>query len=75
MPNPQQLVVALTGGDIVLFEADPYSGICEVEKKELGHEITCLALDSLSERANRTRFLGMFAFITVIFGVSGGFGF
>jgi splicing factor 3B subunit 3 len=55
--NSRQLVLAISGGEIIYFEFDAASrGLKEIEKKSLGAEITALALGPIPEGRVRNSF-------------------
>jgi len=57
--NTRQVVVALTGGDLLYFELDDVGQLVEVGKKELGNDITCLDIAPIPEGRQRARFLAV----------------
>jgi len=60
--NARQAVVALGGGEMVYFELDQTGQLAEVEKRDMGGDVACLALSPIPEGRQRGRFLavGMF---------------
>lgn len=58
--NERQLVIALTGGDLVYFELDGAGQLVELEKKMLEKEVSCLDIGQVPEGRLRSRFLVTF---------------
>ena len=61
--NTRQVVVALSGGDLLYFELDDVGQLVEVGKKELGSEVVCLDIAPIPEGRQRARFLGIFIYL------------
>jgi len=57
--NSKQVVIALSGGDLLYFELDDLGQLVEIGKKELGHEVTCLDIAPIPAGRQRSRFLGV----------------
>ena len=57
--NSKQVVIALTGGDVIYFELDSAGQLIEVEKLETNGDIACLDIGPVPEGALRNRFLAM----------------
>jgi len=57
--NERQVVIALSGGDILYFEVDVMGQLMEVDKKFLGREVACLSIAPIPEGRQRTRFLAV----------------
>eukprot|EP00736_Rhodelphis_marinus_P009852 Rmarinus@m.3227 len=57
--NNRQVVVALSEGELIYFELDSNGNLSEVEKKELGGEVACLALGPIPQRRVRSRYLAV----------------
>lgn len=58
--NERQVVIALTGGEIVYFEMDPSGSLNEfTDRKEIGSEIVCMDLAKVPPNEQRTRFLAV----------------
>ncbi len=58
--NQRQVVLALAGGELVYFEMDTNGQLNEyTERKEMGAEVTCMALASVPGGELRTRFLAV----------------
>ena len=43
----EQVVVALAGGEIIYFEHDATGALAEVDKKDTGHDISCLEIGAV----------------------------
>jgi splicing factor 3B subunit 3 len=57
--NERQVVIALTGGDILYFELDVMGQLMEVDKKFMGKEVACVDIAPIPEGRQRTRFLAV----------------
>jgi splicing factor 3B subunit 3 len=58
--NQRQVVIALSGGDLVYFEMDITGQLNEyTERKDMGAEVICMALASVPAGELRTRFLAV----------------
>ena len=57
--NNQQLVIALQGGEIIYFEVDANGSVSEFDKKDFGHEISCLEVGFIPVGRARSRFLAL----------------
>ncbi|CAK8685237.1 splicing factor 3B subunit 3-like [Clavelina lepadiformis] len=58
--NQRQVVIALTGGELVYFEMDPSGQLNEyTERKELNSDIVCMDLSKVPPTEQRTRFLAV----------------
>jgi splicing factor 3B subunit 3 len=55
--NERQVVIALSGGDILYFELDQMGQLMEVDKKFMGVEIACVDIAPIPEGRQRSRFL------------------
>eukprot|EP00301_Raphidiophrys_heterophryoidea_P027109 c9493_g1_i1.p1 GENE.c9493_g1_i1~~c9493_g1_i1.p1 ORF type:complete len:1229 (+),score=405.94 c9493_g1_i1:73-3759(+) len=55
--NHQQVVIAMSGGMIQYFELDEASHLLEVDKKDMGYEITSIDIPPVSEGRTRANFL------------------
>mmetsp|Transcript_8533 Transcript_8533/g.28705 ORF Transcript_8533/g.28705 Transcript_8533/m.28705 type:complete len:1198 (+) Transcript_8533:128-3721(+) len=60
--NNKQVVIALTGGEVIYFELDATGQLIEVEKLETNGDIACLDIGPVPEGALRNRFLAMGSF-------------
>ncbi|XP_077297281.1 splicing factor 3b subunit 3 isoform X1 [Arctopsyche grandis] len=58
--NHRQVVIALTGGELVYFEMDPTGQLNEyTERKKLSSEVSCMALGSVNPGEQRACFLAV----------------
>lgn len=58
--NQRQVVIALTGGELVYFELDPNGQLNEyTERKEMSHDVICMALGRVPSGEQRSRFLAV----------------
>jgi len=57
--NGRQLCLAMNGGELVYFELDRYNNLVEVTRKELGVDVTALALEPLPLERVQSRFLAV----------------
>ncbi|CAF0837902.1 unnamed protein product [Brachionus calyciflorus] len=58
--NQRQVVIALTGGELVYFEMDVTGQLNEyTERKDMGADVICMALASVPTGELRTRFLAV----------------
>ncbi|CAF0767120.1 unnamed protein product [Didymodactylos carnosus] len=58
--NQRQVVIALTGGELVYFEMDSTGQLNEyTERKEMTGEVVCMGLGSVPENEQRSRFLAV----------------
>ncbi|CEF98342.1 Cleavage/polyadenylation specificity factor, A subunit, C-terminal [Ostreococcus tauri] len=57
--NSKQVVIALTGGEVIYFELDSAGQLIEVEKLETNGDIACVDIAPVPEGALRSRFLAM----------------
>ncbi|CAF2309153.1 unnamed protein product [Rotaria sp. Silwood2] len=58
--NQRQVVIGLTGGELVYFEMDATGQLNEyTERKEMPGDIICMALGSVPEGEQRSRFLAV----------------
>uniref|UniRef100_A0A7S0PY64 DNA damage-binding protein 1 n=1 Tax=Coccolithus braarudii TaxID=221442 RepID=A0A7S0PY64_9EUKA len=64
--NARQLAIALAGGELIYFELDAQSTLAEVDKKDTGHEVTCLDLGAVPAGRQRARFLAAGGFDSTI---------
>lgn len=54
-----QVVIALSGGELIYFELSPTGQLMEVEKKELSGDVVCLDIAPVPEGRQRSRFLAV----------------
>lgn len=58
--NQRQVVIALTGGELVYFEMDPTGQLNEyTERKKLSADVSCMALGSVAAGEQRAWFLAV----------------
>lgn len=58
--NQRQVVIALTGGELVYFELDPNGQLNEyTERKEMSSDVICMALGRVPSGEQRSRFLAV----------------
>eukprot|EP00096_Caligus_rogercresseyi_P001884 TRINITY_DN1328_c0_g1_i3.p1 TRINITY_DN1328_c0_g1~~TRINITY_DN1328_c0_g1_i3.p1 ORF type:complete len:934 (+),score=262.89 TRINITY_DN1328_c0_g1_i3:215-3016(+) len=58
--NRRQVVIALSGGELVYFEMDPSGQLNEyTERKDMASDVVCMALASVPSGEQRTRFLAV----------------
>lgn len=52
-----QVVIALSGGQIIYFELNPSGQLLEVDKKEMSDEVSCLGIAEVPEGRQRASFV------------------
>ena len=58
--NQRQVVIALTGGELVYFEMDPLGQLNEyTESKEMSKDVVCMAIGRVPTGEQRCRFLAV----------------
>jgi len=57
--NERQVILALSGGELVYFELDASGQLSEVDKKDMGQDVACLDLGPVPEGRQRSRFLAV----------------
>ena len=57
--NTRQVVISLSGGEVVYFELDAQGMLAEMDKKDTGHEVSCLEIGAVPEGRQRARFLAV----------------
>ncbi|XP_061998714.1 spliceosome-associated protein 130 A-like [Rosa rugosa] len=57
--NRLQVVIALSGGELIYFEVDMTGQLVEVEKHELSGDVACLDIAPVPEGRQRSRFLAV----------------
>ncbi len=57
--NSRQVVISLTGGEVVYYELDAQNALAEMDKKEIGHEVSCVEIGAVPEGRQRSRFLAV----------------
>lgn len=57
--NRLQVVIALSGGELIYFEVDITGQLMEVEKHEMSGDVACLEIAPVPEGRQRSRFLAV----------------
>ncbi|PAN03925.1 hypothetical protein PAHAL_1G029300 [Panicum hallii] len=57
--NRLQVVIALSGGELIYFEMDMTGQLMEVEKQDMSGDVACLAIAPVPEGRQRSRFLAV----------------
>ncbi len=57
--NARQVVIALAGGEVIYFELDAQGALAEMDKKDTGHDISCLEIGAVPQGRQRARFLAV----------------
>ncbi|MCL7031685.1 hypothetical protein MKW94_020992 [Papaver nudicaule] len=57
--NRLQVVIALSGGELIYFEMDMTGQLMEVEKQEMSGDVACLDIAPVPEGRQRSRFLAV----------------
>ncbi|KAL2996511.1 hypothetical protein AAZX31_10G276300 [Glycine max] len=57
--NTLQVVIALSGGELIYFEMDVTGQLMEVEKHEMSGDVACLDIAPVPEGRQRSRFLAV----------------
>eukprot|EP00397_Hematodinium_sp_SG-2012_P002911 GEMP01002919.1.p1 GENE.GEMP01002919.1~~GEMP01002919.1.p1 ORF type:complete len:1075 (+),score=238.62 GEMP01002919.1:465-3689(+) len=57
--NEMQVVIALSGGEILYFEIDESHALQEVAKRDMNYEVICLAVQPLPETKARASFMAI----------------
>eukprot|EP00897_Mesotaenium_endlicherianum_P002524 jgi/Mesen1/229/ME1141729C07661 len=57
--NRMQVVIALSGGELIYFEMDVTGQLMEVEKAEMAGDVACLDIAPVPEGRQRSRFLAV----------------
>ncbi|PQM39832.1 splicing factor 3B subunit 3-like [Prunus yedoensis var. nudiflora] len=57
--NRLQVVIALSGGELIYFEVDMTGQLMEVEKQEMSGDVACLDIAPVPEGRQRSRFLAV----------------
>lgn len=52
-----QVVIALSGGQVIYFELNPSGQLLEVDKKEMSDEVSCLGIAEVPEGRQRASFV------------------
>eukprot|EP00232_Nephroselmis_pyriformis_P023620 CAMPEP_0182873278 /NCGR_PEP_ID=MMETSP0034_2-20130328/12223_1 /TAXON_ID=156128 /ORGANISM="Nephroselmis pyriformis, Strain CCMP717" /LENGTH=801 /DNA_ID=CAMNT_0025005915 /DNA_START=153 /DNA_END=2554 /DNA_ORIENTATION=- len=65
--NSAQVVIALSGGEIIYFELDQMTGqLMEIEKKDMAGDVACLDIAPVPEGRQRSRFLAVGSFDSTV---------
>nr|XP_028961703.1 spliceosome-associated protein 130 A-like [Malus domestica] len=64
--NRLQVVIALSGGELIYFEVDMTGQLMEVEKHEMSGDVACLDISPVPEGRQRSRFLAVGSYDSVI---------
>ncbi|KAJ7522261.1 hypothetical protein O6H91_18G003700 [Diphasiastrum complanatum] len=57
--NRMQVVIALSGGELIYFEMDVTGQLMEIEKREMPGDVACLDIAPVPEGRQRSRFLAV----------------
>ncbi|CAI0443006.1 unnamed protein product [Linum tenue] len=64
--NRLQVVIALSGGELIYFEVDMTGQLMEVEKHEMSGDVACLDIAPVPEGRQRSRFLAVGTYDNII---------
>lgn len=64
--NRMQVVIALSGGELIYFEMDLTGQLMEVEKRDMSGDVACLDIAPVPEGRQRSRFLAVGSYDSVI---------
>jgi splicing factor 3B subunit 3 len=64
--NARQVIIALSGGELIYFELDQTGQLMEVEKLETSGDVACLAIGPVPEGHLRNRFLAVGSFDSTV---------
>ena len=64
--NNRQVVIALSGGEIIYFELDSTGQLMEIEKLETNGDVACLHVGPVPEGSLRNRFLAVGSFDSTV---------
>ncbi|CAN1257724.1 Spliceosome-associated protein 130 B [Linum perenne] len=64
--NRLQVVIALSGGELIYFEVDMTGQLMEVEKHEMSGDVACLDIAPVPEGRQRSRFLAVGSYDNII---------
>eukprot|EP00249_Psilotum_nudum_P023101 c28748_g1_i1 orf=75-3716(+) len=64
--NRMQVVIALSGGELIYFEMDLTGQLMEVEKREMSGDVACLDIAPVPEGRQRSRFLAVGSYDSTI---------
>eukprot|EP00746_Dinoflagellata_sp_MGD_P091760 gnl/MRDRNA2_/MRDRNA2_36348_c0_seq1.p1 gnl/MRDRNA2_/MRDRNA2_36348_c0~~gnl/MRDRNA2_/MRDRNA2_36348_c0_seq1.p1 ORF type:complete len:1184 (-),score=253.37 gnl/MRDRNA2_/MRDRNA2_36348_c0_seq1:15-3260(-) len=57
--NERQVVIALSGGEILYFEIDESHTLNEVAKRDMNYEVLCIAVQPVPEQRQRASFMAV----------------
>jgi splicing factor 3B subunit 3 len=57
--NERQIVLALSGGEVVFFELDESHTLAEVAKRDMNYEVTCVSVQPVPQNRHRAHFLAV----------------
>jgi len=57
--NDRQVILALSGGELVYFELDAAGQLAEIDKRDMGQDVACLDIGPVPEGRARSRFLAV----------------
>ena len=61
-----QVVIALSGGELIYFELSVNGQLLEVEKKDLAGDVACLDIAPVPEGRQRSRFLAVASYDSTV---------
>jgi len=64
--NRLQVIIALSGGELIYFEMDMTGQLMEVEKREMPGDVACLDIAPVPEGRQRSRFLAVGSYDSTI---------
>jgi len=64
--NSRQVVLALSGGELLYFELDDAGNLTEVERRETGGDVACLDVGPVPEGRRLSRFLALGAYDSTV---------
>lgn len=64
--NRMQVVIALSGGELIYFEMDLTGQLMEIEKREMSGDVACLDIAPVPEGRQRSRFLAVGSYDSTI---------
>ena len=63
---PAQVVIALSGGELIYFELSINGQLLEVDKKDLAGDVACLDVAPVPEGRQRSRFLAVASYDSTV---------
>ena len=64
--NQMQVVIALSGGELIYFEMDMSGQLMEIEKRDMTGDVACLDIAPVPEGLQRSRFLAVGSYDSTI---------